>query len=341
MEWAINDNTGTAGCASTNACLQTGTTGAVYHYTTTSTTTGTQVYSLYWGSTASATSYYNYANAMTSTTDIPTAAISLGIYHAQGAQATIGPFDWLRVRVYPPGGFMPTVGLGTTGSTAATFDLEEWYAISSSPLSATTITATLSTGDTAETWISVFGISGANTASPFDPNAAVPATSSGTSPSTTISTTDPDDVLLYACAAGSGSMASGFTSLYSNTYPPNQNEYVGYEPVFARQTNLATACGTNSYGAEITDAVVAFIGGANVYVRNVGTISSTLVSVYVVDQSTGAFVGQFPISTSVSVGTLAEIPYTSLAFSPAQGNTYSFKVISSLGNSVTFDQEAL
>lgn len=340
VEWTINDNAGAAGCASTNACFQTATTGAAYHYTTTTTPTGTLVYSIYWGSTASATAYYSYANAETSTTDIPTAALSLGIYHAQGAQATIGPFDWLRLRVYPPNGAMPTVALGSTGSIADTFDLEEWYAVAPTALSSVTVTATLSSSDTAETWIALFGINGASTASPFDSNSSLPATSVGASPSTTMSTSDPDDVLLYACAAGSGSTAAGFTGLYSTAYSPDQGEYVGYESVSATQSNLATSCGANSYGAEITDAVPAFTGGANLYVRNVGTISSTLVSVFVVDQSTKTFVAQYPTSMAVGPGGLAEIPYTSLSFSPARGNTYSFKVTSSLGNSAALNAEA-
>ncbi len=80
--------------------------------------------------------------------------------------------------------------------------------------------------------------------------------------------------------------------------------------------------------------------GADVYVRNVGTISSTLVSVYVVDQSTGTFVGQFPISTVLNVGTFVDVPYTTVDFSYSHGQTYSFTVTSILGNSVTFDAKA-
>jgi len=81
--------------------------------------------------------------------------------------------------------------------------------------------------------------------------------------------------------------------------------------------------------------------GANVYVRNVGTISSTLVSVFVVDQTTGTLEGQFPLSPSivVNVGTYVDIPYTILSFTLTHGQTYSFTVTSSLGNSVKFNAE--
>ena len=80
---------------------------------------------------------------------------------------------------------------------------------------------------------------------------------------------------------------------------------------------------------------VAFTGttGATVYVRNVGTIGSTLVSVFVADQSTGTLVSQFTISSALNSGAFASIPLT---FTVAHGNTYSFTVTSQLGNSVIF-----
>lgn len=92
----------------------------------------------------------------------------------------------------------------------------------------------------------------------------------------------------------------------------------------------------------VEQAVFTFSGstGASLYVRNVGTISSTLVSVYIVDQSTNTFVMQAPINQALGVGSLVDISQTTLAFTPSHGHTYSFKVTSSLGNSVTFDEEA-
>jgi hypothetical protein len=80
--------------------------------------------------------------------------------------------------------------------------------------------------------------------------------------------------------------------------------------------------------------------GASVYVANVGTIASTLVLVYVVDQSTNTFVAQFPISQALAVGAMVDIPQTTVSFTPAHGNTYSFKVTTSLGNSATLDEKA-
>ena len=80
--------------------------------------------------------------------------------------------------------------------------------------------------------------------------------------------------------------------------------------------------------------------GADVYVRNVGTIASTLVSVYVVDQSTNTFVTQVAISTALNVGTAVDIPHATVTFTPSHGHTYSFTVTSNLGNSVTFNAKA-
>jgi hypothetical protein len=260
---------------------------------------------------------------------------------AAGYQLTVY-YNFMRARAYPPNGAMPSTSLGSTGSNSATFDLEEWYATAPSALGSASVTATLSSPDTAATWFAVFGVSGANTVTPFDANPSLPATSAGATPSTTISTSNPNDMLLFGCAAGAGSVPSGFTGVYSNAYPPNQNEYVGYKAVAATQTGLAVSCGTNANGAETTDAIVAYTtpAGADVYVRNVGTTPVTLVSVYVVDESTNAFVTQVAISMTLNVGSAVEVPHTTLTFTPAHGHTYSFTVTSSLGNSVTFDSRA-
>ena len=53
-------------------------------------------------------------------------------------------------------------------------NLEEWYAIASSPLSNEVITITL--GAAGYSTASIFGISGANVASPFDTNSGLPTT---------------------------------------------------------------------------------------------------------------------------------------------------------------------
>jgi hypothetical protein len=56
--------------------------------------------------------------------------------------------------------------------------LQEWYAVAPHPLSSDVVSVT--TADSGETWYGMiaFGVSGANTASPFDPNSALPAAQS-------------------------------------------------------------------------------------------------------------------------------------------------------------------
>jgi flagellin-like protein len=95
----------------------------------------------------------------------------------------------------------------------------------------------------------------------------------------------------------------------------------------------------------VEQVVFSFSGttGASVYVRNVGTIASTLASVYIVDQTTGAFVKQVPLTTAqgtLDVGTVLDISNTILTFTPSHGQAYSFIVTSNLGNSVTFTAKA-
>jgi flagellin-like protein len=108
-------------------------------------------------------------------------------------------------------------------------------------------------------------------------------------------------------------------------------------------TNLMTGSGNAvSEHVVVEQAVFFFSGttGADVYVRNVGTISSTLVSVYIVDQSTGTFISQTGINQAVNVGTVFDVLHTTLTFTPSHGHSYSFTVSTSLGNSVIYNAVA-
>src|SRR3989442_10608954 len=78
--------------------------------------------------------------------------------------------------------------------------------------------------------------------------------------------------------------------------------------------------------------------GADVYVRNVGTISTTLVSVYIVDQTSSTFISQTAISTAVNVGTFVDIALHT--FNPSHGHAYSFTVTTFRGNSVIYNAKA-
>ena len=129
-------------------------------------------------------------------------------------------------------------------------------------------------------------------------------------------------VIVFVFASGSlSSLTGGFTGLISNQGNAVAEHFVVEQATF-------TFTGTT---------------GADVYVRNVGTLSSTLVSVYIVDQSTNAFVSQVALTTAqgtLNAGTVLDIPHTLLTFTPSHGHAYSFTVTSNLGNSVIFYAKA-
>ena len=288
--------------------------------------------------TTLATTTYTTNNAEASATGY--VGISAAYYTGTTVEGDPASFQWFVMRALPPGGVMPSATPGSISTGGYTLDLEEWYAVSSSPLTGASITATLSAPATEATWMAVYGLGGVDTASPFDPSVSVPASSSGTSPSTTISTTNSNDVLLYACAAQAGGVAAGFTNVYSNAYPPNQGEYVGYDTVSSTQSGLVTSCGTNAYGAELSDAVAGFPGGADLYVRNDGSVVSTLAGVYVDDVTSGTAVFEGTLSVYVGPGTFAEVPSSTLSFPVTDGHTYSFTVTTSYGSTVLYEEEA-
>ncbi|HUI01268.1 MAG TPA: hypothetical protein VLX56_06530, partial [Nitrososphaerales archaeon] len=157
-------------------------------------------------------------------------------------------------------------------------EVEEWYTTASSPLSSDSITVTWSgAGDNT---FSAFGISGVNTASPFDSNGALPAKSTGTSttPSVTVSTSNANDMVFGLLANEHTSAAvchtetdgTGFTDTGATQCATggsaSQNNDQEYEVVSSTQTNLAipftTSSGGSNQWAMIGDAVVAGSGSA-------------------------------------------------------------------------------
>ena len=117
---------------------------------------------------------------------------------------------------------------------------------------------------------------------------------------------------IFIFASGSlNSLSSGFTNLMS------------------RQGNMVS----ESYVVE----QVAFSGSeATLYVRNVGSTTTDIVAVYVTNQTTGASVGQYQLSPAVTVLVGGSYAIGPLTFTPVHGQTYSFKVDSSRGNSVIY-----
>jgi hypothetical protein len=131
-------------------------------------------------------------------------------------------------------------------------DQEVWYAVAPTPLSSDIITVklTTSTGDAVN--IVEFGASDANTGSPWDAHAGLPATTAGgaSTASATISTTNANTILLGfvgndepGCSgtatswAGSGSYTTIASQINSNNY--NWNSGVAYNIVSSAQSSTA------------------------------------------------------------------------------------------------------
>ncbi len=144
--------------------------------------------------------------------------------------------------------------------------LEVWYSIWSGS-GANTITITLSGSFNAAGV--AFGISGANTLSPFDSNAAIPNSATGTagtSATVTISTSNPTDLIIGALGLQGNpavTTGSGFTVILTQTAGTGgggntHTDSAEYQSVTTTQTNLAV--GYSWSGAEdwaiIGDAIV-------------------------------------------------------------------------------------
>lgn len=142
----------------------------------------------------------------------------------------------------------------------------EWWAVASSPLLNETITLTATpTADGMQSFSMIaYGISGANTASPFDPNVAHPATAEGPfateSSSVRVSTSNPNDVILAVVGGGFGvgggsAGTSGFT-IWSVSANPAATEY---DVVSSTQSDLTVKInfGGPSTWVMLADAVQA------------------------------------------------------------------------------------
>lgn len=155
-------------------------------------------------------------------------------------------------------------------SNTALQNLETWWAYAPSQLTAHTITVTLSAA-TDDATIGVFAVSGANVVSPWDSNAAIPATNSditganstGSVPG--VSTTTPDCVLLGFWGAGgtassTPTVGTGYTQINSFSNGGGTNfsiQFTEYKIVSAAQSGVTipTAVATQKNWGMIGDAI--------------------------------------------------------------------------------------
>lgn len=126
---------------------------------------------------------------------------------------------------------------------------EEWYAIASAMLTSDTITLTTSATNHHFFSLAAWGISGADTANPFDPNGALPAKNSGgtgVTPQVVVSTSNPNDMLL-GLVGGDGTRVSygagsGFTLIDS---PGGTSGVSEFQVVTGTQSGVSVGLGIN------------------------------------------------------------------------------------------------
>ena len=129
--------------------------------------------------------------------------------------------------------------------------LYQYYAIAPNALSADTITVNFA-GTVSYDALNAFGIAGANTSSPFDTNAAIPATAnSGTASATT---SEANDLIFaayrfYSATPGSG---SGWTPIQTGS----GGVISEYQIVSATQSGLVATANMTGENGGIVDAVV-------------------------------------------------------------------------------------
>ena len=152
---------------------------------------------------------------------------------------------------------------GTTGTDRD--QLAEFWALSANPLVNDSITesilgcASIQYGGEYN-GLMTFGISGANTTSPFDANSSVPATSSdnfSANTSVQLSTNNPADMIIGAVLHGTAALptpGSGFTLITSSGGGANAAEY---ETVTTAESNATVSFqfSTSSYWEMVADAV--------------------------------------------------------------------------------------
>lgn len=154
----------------------------------------------------------------------------------------------------------------TLRKSGVALSLGEWWALATSALSSETITitesSTLCGGPPITTSFVVWGIAGANTVTPFDPNMGLPSqnTGIGASGSVSVSTSNANDMILGMVGGGAniggGSAGPGFTIIKSDSLANAASEY---EVVSSTQSALSVSInfGGNTAWEMFGDAVQA------------------------------------------------------------------------------------
>lgn len=131
--------------------------------------------------------------------------------------------------------------------------MAEFYSTTTGALSSASLTCSFSASDNQR--IIAFGISGANTASPFDSNSILPGENQGASnfPSVSISTSNSHDFIfgLLMSQTATPTVGSGFTSIASDVPPPT-----GIQPISAEYEVVSSVQSASSVSYSLSSSVI-------------------------------------------------------------------------------------
>lgn len=241
-----------------------------------------------WSGALFLTLWATLAHAALAIDGTASASYSSGTSVASGTLTTTSTNDVIVAVCYAEGSAISaarsTSSVSATGLTFskraskvdATSDNEvsSWYAIASSTFSGA-ITCHFN-GTLDDGGVVVFGVSGANTTTPWDTSASLPALSTGasTTPSVTgVSTSNANDMILGLVGAGSGLLngtstmtaGSGFTSTIAKANPGGTLQQAEDKIVSATQSsvtiNWGSALNSSDDWSMIGDAIQAAGGG--------------------------------------------------------------------------------
>jgi hypothetical protein len=124
-------------------------------------------------------------------------------------------------------------------------ELFEYYAIAATPLSVDSVNVSINLAQNFS--VKVFGISGANTNSPFDPGLPAPAQRAGTTnPSVSVTTSNPNDMILglaFVSGAPTISAGTGFSCIGTScaSHANNPVAFGEYQVVSSTQSGYAVS----------------------------------------------------------------------------------------------------
>src|SRR6266571_8021205 len=211
-----------------------------------------------------------------------------------------------------------TLGLSWAARSGIVFDLtgrsqlQEFWARSLSPLSSDTVTESIAGCGNNYNKLIIFGVSGANFNTPFDPNLSLPSTALGYSGGTSVqvSTSNAND-LIYAAVLHGDNTGSLTPELGFNIIsPPSPTEAVESAVFGGTVTNSSVAFGDSAVDSWISigDAVQAFstapdfsvTANPNVLTINAGSSSNSTIMV----SSFNGLSGTISLTATVSPNTV-------------------------------------